>query len=176
MLKFPKFWSSASTDVRFLKFLLFLCCTASETKLSYLHIDTVYFSIVHLYGRSFILCNYQIYLFIYFKCHGFRGFFKLTTVPWDICSTSEQMLGIKVPMHSCLLNGRNSRKTKNGLQYLWTVFRHVGMWYWVLPTLFASQPFLTYVWQHESSDERGQITEKKILFPSYVGIFHSLIH
>lgn len=79
------------------------------------------------------------------KWHGLSGFYKLTTVPWDICSTSERMLGNIMPMHSCLLNGRRSRKTKHGLQYLWRVFRHVGMWCWVLSTLFASLLILTYI-------------------------------
>lgn len=97
-----------------------------------------------------------------------RGFYKLTTVAWVICSMSERMLGNTVPMHSCLLNGRRSKKTKQGLQYLWTVFRHVGMWCWVLSTSFASLLILTYntyVWQQKLSDERDQIIERKSCFP-----------
>lgn len=97
-----------------------------------------------------------------------EAFYKLATIPWDICSMSERMLGNIVPMHSYPFNGRHSRKTKNVLQYLWIVLRPVGVWCWVLSTFFASLlilTYITYVWQQESSDEQGQITERKSCFP-----------
>lgn len=97
-----------------------------------------------------------------------EAFYKLATIPWDICSMSEWMLGNIVPVHSYPFNGRHSRKTKNVLQYLWIILRPVGVWCWVLSTFFASLlivTYITYVWQQELSDEQGQITKRKSCFP-----------
>lgn len=116
-------------------------------------------------GHS-ILCIYSIHSILCVMAS--EAFYKLATIPWDICSMSEWMLGNIAPVYSYPFNGRHSRKTKNVLQYLWIILRPVGVQCWVLSTFFASLlivTYITYVWQQELSDEQGQITKRKSCFP-----------